>query len=240
MKITFISLIFFFSTSFLVAQNNDFKWSDKEKLEKIKNLQDSTKWDKKLFLEDLNEKRPKISNENMNFGIYPVNSYKQGLESGINSERNYFGKKLFWNYFTSEKNIVNKDFLKGKNNEVFFAIIILTDLLNFSEENYNMSSHVISRNYPDKVGSGILKTKNNSIEYIAFLTGDRKQFALVNLRLFDLDQGRLILIAPQKDGSLRSMQIQMPILENTEINEYIRNQIKHINIKNFLLNKGNI
>ena len=62
----------------------------------------------------------------------------------------------------------------------------------------------------------------------------------MNLRLFDLDQGRLILIAPQKDGSLRSMQIDTPILEETEINGYIKNKIKDVNIKNFFLNEGNI
>ena len=240
MKSFFLLVIFFLTKSFFVAQNVQFKWTDKEKLEKIKNLQDSTKWDKKLFLEDLKQKKSKLANENMNFGIYPVNSYKQGLGTGSYLEENYFGKQLYWNYFTSEKNIVNQDYLEDKNSEVFFAIIILTDLFDYSKENFNTSSQVISRNYPDKVGSGILKTKSNSIEYIAFVTGDRKQFALVNLRLFDLDQGRLILIAPQKDGSLRSMQIQTPILEESEINGYLKNQIKDKNIKDFFLNDGNI
>ena len=103
MKNLFLFLSLFLFKSFLQAQSVQFKWTEKEKLEKIKNLQDSTKWDKKLFSEDLNRKKSKLANENMDFGTYPVNSYRQGLGTGSYLEENYFGKKLFWNYFSSEK-----------------------------------------------------------------------------------------------------------------------------------------
>lgn len=238
--IALFSLLVFFNTSLLYAQSGRFAWGEKEKAEKIKNLQDSTQWDKEMFIGDLNQNRPKLEQEGMNFGIFPVNKYKQGLGTGTNAETDFFGKKLYWNYFFSEKNIVNQEYLQDKNSEVFFVIVILTDTLNFSNEKYNMSYNVVSRNYPDKIGSGILKTKNNSIEYISFLTADRKQFALVNLRLFDLDLGRLVLIAPQKDGSLRSMQIQMPLTEFENINPYIRSVIKEDKVKDFFLDSGNI
>lgn len=239
-KYYLLLLVTFLNTSFLYSQTNEFKWGEKEKLEKIKNLQDSTQWNKAMFFEDLNQKQNPLGQQNMDYGVFPVNKYKQGLGTGTNADRNFFGKTLFWNYFFSEKNSVNESYLKEKNSEVFFAIVILTDTLDFTNEKYNASNGVVSRNYPDKLGRGILKTKNNSIEYIAFLTGDRKQFALVNLRLFDLDQGRLILVAPQKDGSLRSMQIQMPLIEAENINEHIRSVITENEVKKFFLNTGNI
>lgn len=193
-----------------------------------------------MLQEDLKQNRSPLSQEGMDFGAFPIAKYSQGLISGSGSDFEYFGKKLYWNYFGGEKNTVNQAYLKDKHDEIFFALIILTDVLDFSNENYNMAYSVISRNYPDKLGNGLLKTKNHSIEYTAFLTGDRKQFALVNLRLFDLDQGGLILIAPQKDGSLRSMQLEMPLLETKEIDRFIRSTIKSENVKNFFLAPGNI
>lgn len=239
-KTCFLIAIIFLNIHLLHAQTFGYVWGEKEKAEKIKTLQDSTKWDKKLFEGDLKQTRPALEKENMNFGVFPVNSYKQGLGTGTHADRNFFGKTIVWNYFFSEKNMVNQEYLKDKNSEIFFTIVILTDSLDFSAEKGNMSYNIVSRNYPDKIGSGILKTKNNSIEYIAFLTGDRKQFAIVNMRLFDLDQGQLILIAPQKDGSLRSMQLQIPLTEFENINPHIRSVIQQENIKKFFLDSGNI
>ncbi|WP_316796451.1 hypothetical protein [Pedobacter agri] len=224
----------------LYSQSSRFKWEEKEKLEKINNLQDSAKWDYEMLQKDMSQKRPRLEREGMDFGIFPVPKYTQGLGTGANINLNYFGKKIFWNYFFSEKNGVNEQYLGDKNSEVFFAVVILTDSLNTSPDKNNVSYNVVSRNYPDKLASGVLKTKNNSIEYISFLTGDRKQFALINLRLFDLDQGRLVLIAPQKDGSLRSMQLLLPIMEYEDINEYIALVLKENKVKSFFLNNGNI
>ena len=220
--------------------NKEFKWGEKEKEEKIKNIQDSTKWDMEMFSSDLQQVRPKLSSENMDFGVFPMVKYRQGLGTGQGANRDYFGKTLYWNYFVSEKNQVNQSYLKEKEDEVFFTIICLTDVLDFSNEKYNTTASVNSRNYPDRLGSGVIKTKGSSIEYIAFVTADRKQFALVNQRIFDLDQGQVILIAPQKDGSLRSMQIKSPLLESKEITAYVNATIQKENIKEFLLNKNNI
>lgn len=239
-------IIFILTITFLTpiySQNKDgqqFKWSEKEKNEKIKNLQDAAKWDMEALSGDLKQARPELAKEGMDFGVFPVNKYSQGLATGQGADRKYFGKTLYWNFFMAEKNKVNQSYLKDKNDEIFFTIICLTDVLDFSNDKYNTTSSVNSRNYPDKLGSGVIKTKTNSVEYIAFSTGDRKQFALVNQRIFDLDQGQLILIAPQKDGSLRSMQIKTPLLESKEIGDYIKNIVQQENVKEFFLNKDNI
>lgn len=241
---TFIAIIL--TITFIIPlysqkkDDKEFKWSEKEKTEKVKNLQDPTKWDMELLSSDLKQTTPKLSSDNMNFGIFPVPKYKQGLGTGQGADRKYYGKILYWNFFIAEKNNVNQSYVKDKEDEVFFTIICLTDILDFSNENYNTASSVNSRNYPDKLGTGVIKTKNNSIEYLAFSTGDRKQFALVNQRIFDLDQGQIILIAPQKDGSLRSLQIKSPLLESKEIIDYIKDTIQKEDVKDFFLDKNNI
>ena len=58
--------------------------------------------------------------------------------------------------------------------------------------------------------------------------------------MFDLTKGRTILIAPQKDGSLRSMQIDSPVLSSQEIQGYTDKLLKKEEIENFFSQRGNI
>lgn len=99
---------------------------------------------------------------------------------------------------------------------------------------------IISRNNPDYIGQGFFKTKTDEIDYIAFLTANRDEYAIVNMRLFNLKNGRIILIAPQKDGSLRSMQLETPILSDKELSDYINKILQQDNVKIFFNNGNNI
>jgi hypothetical protein len=104
-----------------------------------------------------------------------------------------------------------------------------------------MESSASSRNHPNYIGQGSINTKGNRIDFISFLTADRKNFAIVNLRLFDLDQGRIILIAPQQDGSLRSMQIEAPPLTSKTVEPYlIDNLTQQSKVISFFSKDGNI
>jgi hypothetical protein len=60
------------------------------------------------------------------------------------------------------------------------------------------------------------------------------------MRLFNLKNGRIILIAPQKDGSLRSMQIQTPVLSDKELPDYIDKILQQDDVKKFFSNSGTI
>ncbi len=99
---------------------------------------------------------------------------------------------------------------------------------------------MLSRNNPGYICEGFFKKRKNEIDYTAFLTANRDAYAIVNMRLFNLKYGRTILIAPQKDGSLRSMQILSPILSNQEVKGYIDKILKQDDIKTFFLNMDNI
>jgi hypothetical protein len=50
-----------------------------------------------------------------------------------------------------------------------------------------------------------------------------RPYAIVNSRLFDLRVGRLILVAPQKDGSIRFHQTDAPTMNSVERDMYIEN-----------------
>ena len=110
---------------------------------------------------------------------------------------------------------------------------------NINAENFQVN--VVSRNHPDYLGQGMIKTKNEKIEFVAFITAERKQFAIVNSRLFDLELGRTILIAPQKDGSLRSMQIKSEeIIDFKNLKNYNQSLINDKKIIEFFNSENTI
>lgn len=219
-------------------------WTSERVNQYNKNLNDSTKWDYEMFNNDLIYVEEKTMNP-IEFGVFPVakydllgeNSFK-GLGS-IGNSKKVKNKNLIYSAFYIKKNELNKDILIEKKNNVFFNIIILTDTLDI--KNYNLkSSMVISRNHPNYIGQGFVKTKFSKIDYTSFITIEGDSYAIVNMRLFNLKYGKTILIAPQKDKSMRSFQINMPIIESNELESYINNLLLKPEIINFYTKYGNI
>ncbi len=60
------------------------------------------------------------------------------------------------------------------------------------------------------------------------------------MRLFNLNFGQVIIVAPQKDNTLRFLQVQREFLSSEDLNEYINELIKEEKIKTFLTMEGNI
>ena len=54
------------------------------------------------------------------------------------------------------------------------------------------------------------------------------------------DSANIILIAPQKDYSLRSLQLTTPILSIEEVESYLDKILEQDNVKSFFMNTGNI
>jgi hypothetical protein len=61
------------------------------------------------------------------------------------------------------------------------------------------------------------------VDWIAVQLADKNAYAIINSRLFDLRVGRLILAAPQKDGSIRFYQTDAPLMNAKERKKYIKN-----------------
>lgn len=120
------------------------------------------------------------------------------------------------------KNNANRQFIPSKPNEVFFTILILTDTIDTAKLSHT-NVDITSRNHPHYTGQGFVKTRSNEIDFVSFITADRNAYALVNMRLFDLRIGRIILISPKNDGTLRSLQLESPIMSSDEMNDYVKN-----------------
>lgn len=203
-----------------------------------------------MFLADLANMKEE-SELPMISGVFPVPDYDLvgkgsfkgvgnfGFPGGEGSELKINGKTILYNSFFAGANSLNKAFIDGKKNEVFFQIIVLTDTVD--TVNYShVGSEIISRNHPNYIGQGFYKTKSEKIEYIAFQTADRHAYALVNMRLFDLSHGRTILIAPQKDRSIRSKQINTPILSSEEIETFTDSLVKVPRVIRFFTQDGTL
>ncbi|MDR3022735.1 hypothetical protein [Chryseobacterium sp.] len=99
---------------------------------------------------------------------------------------------------------------------------------------------IVSRNFPDVIGQGFVKTSNNRIDFSAFTTLEKEEFAIVNLKLYNLRYGHIILIAPQKDGSLRSLQINNTTdLTSETLKPYLEQLTQQPEVFSFFINEKN-
>ena len=225
------------------------KWNAEIEKQHLLNRQDSSTWDYDLLNGEI-EFNKELRRKSFRYGVFPIPNYDllgensftgAGYEARGYREIGDFGKKLtFVNYFVYKNDLIEEYIPSGKNNEVFFTLIVLSDAID--TVNYShCGNDVLSRNHPDYIGQGFIQTKNDEIDYMAFLTADRNEYAIVNMRLFNLKHGRIILIAPQKDGSLRSMQVKSDeILSQEDMNSYIDELFQQATVKKFFTDKNNI
>ena len=199
-------------------------WNNQKREQYLNNRNDSTTWDNEMLNNDkqligVGELGP------FELGVFPVPKYEllgndsfKGL-GNTNEDFKVGNKIVVMNSFFVAKNEVNKERLGDKDNEVFFQLLALTDTLD--TENFNLNKSIaISRNHPDYVAQGFIKTKSNTVDYFAFDTAEGESYAIINTRLFNLNFGKTILIAPQKDGTFRSLQVKSPVLTSETIIEY--------------------
>lgn len=225
-------------------------WNAEKEQALIARREDSTTWDMHMFENDqafslINDLFPFSS------GVFPVPRYELvgkdsfrgvgnfGYPGGEGLEEHIGEQRILYNCFYVGESPVNKEYLNGKPDEVFFQIIVLTDFVD--TVNYShLSSEIVSRNHPHYVGQGYYKTQHGIIDYSAFLTADRNAYALINMRLFDLRQGKTILIAPHTDGSYRSMQLASPLQSHEEIEKYTRELLQEPRIRSFFTAPGTL
>ncbi|PQJ76612.1 hypothetical protein [Polaribacter glomeratus] len=219
-------------------------WNLEKREQFLENRNDSTTWDTEMLKNDkqfigIADFGP------FEFGAFPVSDYDligkesfKGLGS-ISEEFELGNKQILMNSFSVGNNELNKNRLKELKDAVFFHLIILTDTID--TVNYNLNQRTpVSRNHPDYLGQGFIKTKNNRIDYVAFQTAENAAYAIINTRLFDLNFGKTILIAPQKDKSLRSFQVKSPTISSDSIIDYTKKLLNKQKVVEFFGKKENI
>lgn len=228
------------------AENN--QWNVEKERKHLKNRQDSSTWDIEMFTIDLTMKD--VENRPVKMGVFPVPKYAllgkdtfKGL--GVSGNFRNFGKEghhlIYNSFFVLRNKLIEENIPEDKPDEVFFTIVVLSDA-KIDTIDYNHTQNLISsRNNPDYIGEGSIKTNESQVDYLAFLTAERHQYAIVNMRLFKLKYGRIVLIAPQKDGSFRSMQLDSEeVLSSGDVEKYIDRMLQKNSVLNFFNAQGNI
>ncbi len=98
-----------------------------------------------------------------------------------------------------------------------------------------------SRNHPNYFSQGSLNTSTKSrVDWVALQLADKNAYAVVNGRIFDLRVGRLILVAPQIDGSIRFYQTDAQPMNSEERENYIEKLKTDEKIIEFFKDENNI
>lgn len=225
-----------------MAQNE--RWSETQNQQRMEQRQDATVWDSTLLNTDLQAIKMS-SSLFMRYGAFPSPQYDLCGKGSFKGVGNYqdivsFEKKtLVSNRFYVKKNAINETTLGDHKDDVFFMIVLLTDSVDTAEYSHGVSQ-VISRNHPDYIGQGSFFLKHDRLDYMAFTTATGPSYAIVNARLFNLTYGRIIFIAPQKDGSLRSLQMKTDPFENDSAGEVLQQVLKKEAVNRFLNDAGNL
>lgn len=242
--LTVLAIIYGCSKNPSESKPIDTQWDLQKREQHLNNRIDSTTWDRDMLKNDLQligigDFGP------FEIGVFPVSNYDLiGKDSfkGLGNKNEEFlinDKKILMNCFFVGENELNKSRLNGMKDQVFFQILVLTDTID--NENYNLNKSIaISRNHPDYLGQGFVQTKTSRIDYLAFQTAENNSYAIINSRIFDLHFGKTILIAPQKNNTLRSLQINSPELTSDSILEYTNKLNTDKKIMEFFDNNENI
>ena len=221
------------------SQNKITDWNAQLAAKHLNDIENPSTWDTTMFKRDMDFFRhvemPITS------GAYPTPSYDllPGTYSGIGISSQFMeidnGRHLVFPSLAVNKNSLNEKRIPDKKNECFCIIGVATDI-EIDTINYTYARGVMSsRNNPDYIGEGYVKIRDGQIDYVAFITADGDEYAIVNMRLFNLKNGRTILIVPQEDGSLRSMQIKQPsILSLADVDSYMKSLYENKDIRRFI------
>ncbi|MCW1962944.1 hypothetical protein [Chryseobacterium viscerum] len=236
------TLIFIANLSF--AQSSENIKNVREKQLKIQNQKEDL--DFKRMEEELKVKGK--DSGPFTYGVFPYPIYdsiqKDGFK-GVGTLGNFFGLKLqgkrivYTSFLENNWGTLNSHKVKNKD-RVFFTILVLTDFID-DKEYTSSKMNIVSRNFPDVIGQGFIKTSDNRIDFSAFTTLEKEDFAIVNMKLYHLKYGNIILIAPQKDGSLRSIQINNTTdLTSETLKSYLEQLIQKPEVTSFFINEKTI
>lgn len=240
----YLTLILLFFVSFSSAQSIENSKKVREKQLKVQNQKENL--DFKRVEEEL--KVPGKDSGPFTYGVFPYPIYdsiqKDGFK-GVGTLGNFFGLKLqgkrivYTSFVENKWGTLNSHKVKNKD-RVFFTILVLTDFID-DKEYTSSKMNIVSRNFPDVIGQGFVKTSNNRIDFSAFTTLEKEDFAIVNMKLYHLKYGNVILIAPQKDGSLRSLQINNTTdLTSETLKPYVEQLIQQPETVTFFINEQTI
>lgn len=189
------------------------QWTPQWQKQYLNDRENPTKWDSFHYKEDL-EGFPKQKQEPIVPGVFPVPNYDlyPGTFDGIVAA-NFdvylpSGQRIACVVNGNSKTTLNESMLGDNDVDFYFILAVVTDCPPDTVTYDDVNVGGFSRNHPDVITEGYVRTSGSSkVDFVAFRAANNDAYAVVNMRLFNLNDGNIVIIVPQEDGSLRSMQI---------------------------------
>ena len=173
----------------------------------------------------------------IHFTAFPTLNYESAGNANKPLTIDFQRKKLITESISlgKDKHNAHRFTYESKKDEIVFTIIVLSNEIDSTQ-----TSYVSSRNHPNYIAEGSIKSNNKPIDSVSIQNADDSAYSIVSMRLFNLNFGQVVIVAPQKDDTLRFLQIQREFLSNKDLEEYLKELIKQEKIKTFLTMEGNI
>jgi hypothetical protein len=193
-------------------------------IEKAKKLADDFNTTNKWNMETLNMEVENLSkNSRSDYPLFlspfPTPEYNSPGNGNGPIEIMIGGKKIIGHNVIIAQGEHSKHLFENPDDKfvTYFTILTIAD-----GKNIDNPVLATSRNHPHYLSQGSLNTSTKSrVDWVAVQLADKNAYAIVNTRLFDLRVGRIILAAPQKDGSIRFYQTNKKPMNALEREEYI-------------------
>ena len=190
------------------------QWSFEWQKQFLSDRENPEKWDSAHFVEDL-QNVSTHKHSPMRMGVFPTPSYDlyPGTFDGIiaaNLDINLpSGQRIACTISGNSKTSLNESIIGDNDVDFYFILAVVTDLpkdtINYDDVNIDG----VSRNHPDVISQGYVRTsQTDKVDFVAFKSANNDAYAVVNMRLFNLNNGCIVIVVPHEDGSLRSMQIK--------------------------------
>lgn len=153
-------------------------------------------------------------------GFFPTYMYDSPGNGTIYFETTIAGLKCVGRTSFFYRGEFNEHLFKGEEDEsmMIFTIIVPTTI------NAPNDCFVTSRNHPNYIAQGTIQTETQPIDWLSIQPFNGVPSAIVNTKYFDLSHGRIVLVYPQEDKSLRFQQVPTPFISAEAIEEYVKDK----------------
>ena len=189
-----------------VSSEAAFDWGEAGQRDFARRRLDPSQWNQEMLASDIAAKKRWPSSDNlMPYLPAPTVPYvsngRLGFEKLQVGTGTAFVASLDWGCFD-----FNRELCGGRTSRNYCNVVILMS----DPETIHRGGSMSSRAWPHIQARGYLETCIGDVTwtFTGYATG--ANYLNVNKHIFDLNLGRTVLVAPQKDGSLRFQQLQSP------------------------------
>jgi len=165
--------------------------------------------------------------ELLNIDIEMVKS-NFSIENNIPLSIGVVGKRLIGGSFSVGKSSESERHYDFENShKVFCNVVVLSDYYDTPDYSHR-TNFITSRNHPNYLAMGYVKTQNQKIDYVTFIDLQGESligYAIVSGKLFNLQEGNTIVVIPQKDYSLRFLHINVDTENFIDINTTLAKEL---------------